>query len=159
MKKIILYSTAAFLLGIAACKKSVDFIADNTTTGTGFIPVSTNALIDFNNSPNRTLTSTLGSSTPVYPGGTLLKVELQYFSQSPIREIVLYETVGSGSRTQVATIPYAPAFSTIKRLDTLLVPYTVPASAAANTGIKLEYEIVNQNTLKLTRTGWIRKNP
>lgn len=160
MKKIILINAVFALLVLTACKKSVDFIGDNTTaTGTGFIPVSTNPLIDLNNTPNRTLTATLGSSTPSYAGGTQLRVELQYFSQSPVKEISLFETVGSGSRNLVAMVPYTPAYSNIKRLDTLIVPYTIPTAVAANTGIKLEYEIVNQNALKLVRTGWVRKNP
>jgi hypothetical protein len=160
MKKIFLILSAAIVLFITACKKSVDFIADNTNvTGTGYIPVSSNPLIDFNVTPNKTLTATLGTSTPVYTGSSMLSVELQYFSQGPVKEINLYATVGTGLRTLVSVTPYAAAFSQIKRLDTLMVSYVVPASVPANTGIKLEYEILNQNALKLIRTGWIRKNP
>jgi hypothetical protein len=161
MKKIILIiNVAIVLLCIGCSKKSVDFIADNTSnTGVGSIPVSSNPLIDFNITPNKTLTGTNVAATPVYPGAAVLKVELQYFSQSPVKEINLYETVGTGARTLVSKTPYAPAFSQIKRLDTLMLLYTVPTTAAANTGIKLEYEILNQNALSLTRVGWIKKNP
>lgn len=67
--------------------------------------------------------------------------------QPPIQAVHL-------SRTQVFNMPYASSFSQVKRLDTLLVPYTVP-TVASNTGIKLKYEIVNQNALKLTRIAWI----
>jgi hypothetical protein len=139
----------------ASCKKSVDFIADNTyETGVGSIPVSTNPLTDL--ITNRALTATLTASTPRFNAGTAISVELQYFSQSPVKEINLYATVGAGARVKVSTQPYQSAFSQVKRLDTLLVPYTVPLGTASNTGIKLEYEILNANTLSLLRTGWIR---
>ena len=55
----------------------------------------------------------------------------------------------------VTTSPYASAFSQSKRLDTLLVPYSVP-TATAGTVVKLEYEILNQNALKTTRTAYVK---
>jgi hypothetical protein len=140
---------------LIACKKDVDFIRDNTeTTGAGSYPISSNALIDV--TTNRTLSTSLTSSTPRFNAGSDLNIELQYFSESPIKEVNLYSTVGTGARTKVFTKAYTPSFSSTKRLDTLMVPYQVPANATSNTGIKLDFEIVNQNTLSLTRTGWLR---
>lgn len=153
MKKYILILAGA-IFTLMACKKSNDFIADNTTvTGVGSYPIFANPLIEF--ASNKTLTGTLGSATPTYAVGTNTTVELQYFSETPIKEINLYATVGAGARTAVYNKPYMASYSALKRLDTLMVPYTIPTAPAA-TGVKLEFEIVNQNALKIIRTGWMR---
>ena len=143
---LILASFAA----MAACTKSKDFIEDNTTsTGVGSRPVSTN--------PLRIVTATpvVDLNNAKFAAGATFKTELQYFSESPVKEVNFYTTVGTGARTKVATFPYASSFSKIKRADTLLVPYTVPA-APVNTSIKLDYEILNQNNLSLVRTATIK---
>ena len=49
-----------------------------------------------------------------------------------------------------------PAFSNSKRLDTLLVSYTIPTEPASNTVIRLDYEIKNQNSLSATRTAYVK---
>ena len=145
MKKNLLYTIIAAALVMAACKKTQDINRDYAIpTGKGSYPVSTNALVDL--STNRNL------GTVNLAGGYAFNTELQYFSQEPVKEINFYSTIGSGARTKISTTPYAPAYSNIKKLDTLLVPYTIPAGQAAGTSIKLEYEIVNQNTLNLVRT-------
>ena len=146
MKKNFLYTMAAAVLVISACKKSQDINRDYAIpTGMGSYPVSSNALVDL--STNKTL------GTDNLSGGYLFNTELQYFSQDPVKEINLYSTVGTtGARTKVSTIPYAAAYSNMKKLDTLLIPYTIPTALAVDTKIKLEYEIVNQNTLNLIRT-------
>jgi hypothetical protein len=140
---------------LAACDKSQDFLRDNTSpTGTGYAPISNNTLQDVTASPIKNL-GTGTSSATVYAAGATFKTELTFFSQSPVKEINLYNTIGSGARTLVSTSPYASAFSQRKRLDTLLVPYTVPV-ATAGTVVKLEYEILNQNTFKATRTAYVK---
>jgi hypothetical protein len=98
----------------------------------------------------------IGDNTTVTGVGSYPISELWYFSNTPIREINLYATVGAGARTKVFTKPYAPSFSAIKRSDTLLIPYTVPAATPSNTGIKLDFEILNENALSLVRSGWLR---
>ena len=145
------FISAIAVMCIVACKKPVDVIGNNTVaTGTGYYPVSTNALQDVTGAPVANL------GTVVFGGGYSFKTELQFFSQDPVKEINLYNTIGSGARTKVTTFPYAPAYSNIKKLDTLLVPYTVPAGLAAATSIKLEYEILNQNSLNVIRTVTIK---
>jgi hypothetical protein len=153
MKKyIFIISVGIFTL--MACKKSNDFIGDNTSiTGVGSYPICANPLVEF--ASNKSLTTSLANATPNFAVGTNTSVELQYFSETPIKEVNLYATVGAGVRTAVYNKPYTASFSAIKRLDTLMVPYTIPSAPAA-TGIKLEYEVVNQNALKITRTGWVR---
>jgi hypothetical protein len=143
---LIIFCTTFFV----ACDKNNDFLEQNTTaTGVGYAPVSNNTLQDVTANPVKNLGTTTSSAT-VYPAGANFKTELTFFSQSPVKEINLYNTIGSGARTLVGTWPYAPAFSNAKRLDTLLVPYTVP-TATSGTVIKLEYEIKNVNALSVVR--------
>jgi hypothetical protein len=140
---------------LAACDKSQDFLRDNTTpTGVGFAPTSNNTLQDVTANPIKTLGTTSSTAT-AYAAGASFKTELTFFSQSPIKEINLYNTIGTGTRTLVTTSPYVSAFSQSKRLDTLLVQYSVPA-ATVGTVVKLDYEILNQNALKTTRTAYVK---
>jgi hypothetical protein len=140
------------LLSIAACfascKKSKDFIADESTHSGGYLPVSTNALVD--------MADNLAINARAYAAGASFKTELQFFSIDPVKEINLYETVGAGTKTKLTTWPYASAYSSIKKLDTLLVPYTVNATLASGTSIKLDFEILNLNTKSLVRTATIK---
>lgn len=130
------------LIAINACKKSADFIADNSTpTGKGFRPVSTNPLWDM--APP---VSALNNKS--YSVGQTFTTEIQYWSESPVKEISLYNTIGSGTKTLVKSYPHKAAFSSIKRMDTLLVSYTMPA-AAVGTRIALDYQIWNENGLGL----------
>jgi hypothetical protein len=156
MKKLviiasIIWSTTTWV----ACDDKQNFIRDNVNpTEVGSIPVSANTLQDVTANPLKTLGTTTAGAT-VYPAGASFKTELTYFSESPIKEINLFTTVGTGTRTLTTTIPYTPAFSASKRLDTLLVPYTVPA-ATTGTVVKLEYQILNVNTLNVIRTAYIK---
>jgi len=145
------YITIAMIIStLVACTKESDFIEDNTDpTGAGSRPVSTNTLYDVGRAGNPALNA--GSYAP----GSEAKTELQFFSDSPIKEINLYSTINT-VKTLEATIPYAPAFSKFKGNDTLLVTYTVPA-LPAGTSIKLDYEIMNENTLSVTRTATMRR--
>jgi len=144
----------AILTGMAACKKSKDFTQDNTTpTGVGYTVVSANPLQDVTANPIKTLGTSSGSAT-AYPAGSSFKTELTFFSQSPIKETTLSATI-SGTKTLVTTIPYAPAYSKAKSLDTLLVPYTLP-SATSGTVIRLDYQITNVNTLNTVRTVYVK---
>jgi hypothetical protein len=152
---------AAFIFTAAAvlysCEKSNDVIEESTTpTGVGYYPISNNAIQDFNITPARSLSTTSGSAT-AYAGGANIKAEVTFFSQSPVKQTVLYNTIGSGTKTAVATIPYTPSFSTLKGVDTVMVNYTVPTAPAANTVIRLDFEVENVNALKVVRTVYIRK--
>ena len=144
------YIVVLFVIaGLVACAKNDDFIAENASeTGVGYYPLSANTLVDMATNTNINNAS--------YTGGTTFKTELQFISQSPVKEINLYNTIGSTARTKVATFPYASAPSKIKGTDTLLVPYTVPTGLAAGTSIRLEYEILNINGLNIIRSATIR---
>ncbi|MBN8782098.1 MAG: hypothetical protein ABS85_12025 [Sphingobacteriales bacterium SCN 48-20] len=136
------------ILALAACDKSHDFIRDNASpTGLGYAPVSNNTLQNVVPTPPVNLGTSAATAT-AFAAGATFRTELQYFSQSPVKEIQFYNTIGAGTRTQVAVYPYASAFSQSKRLDTLLIPYTIP-TAASGTVIKLEIDILNENGLRL----------
>ncbi len=143
-KFLIVAVIAAFSI-LMACTKEKDFVADNASaTDVGYRPVSSNPLRIIG-------TAGLALEGAKFTPGTVVTTELQYFSESPIKEVNLYSTVGAGARTKIITIDYKPTFSAFKGMDTLLVPYTMPAGASA-TKIKLDYEILNQNTLSIIRT-------
>lgn len=134
---------------IFACAKNEDFIQESITeTGVGYYPLSANTLVD--------MASNTNINNAVYASGVTFKTEIQFISQSPVKEINVYGTAGSAARTKQATYPYVAAHSAIKGTDTLLVPYTVPAGLAAGTSIKLEYEILNQNSLSIIRAATIK---
>ncbi|AMM52050.1 hypothetical protein TH61_13840 [Rufibacter sp. DG15C] len=156
MKRIINY-LFVLVLGSAlltSCYDEPDFIKDNTTpTGKGSVPVSGNDLIDLAN--GRIALSTSATAPNSYAAGEKISFELGFFSDSPIKEINLYETIGTGARTKVQTYPYKPAFSQTDRTDTLIVNYTVP-QVPSKSVIKLETEILNENGLNLIRTFYVQ---
>lgn len=156
MKKLPFYISLIALsaFSLTACYDEPDFIKDNTTpTGVGSVPVSANELRNL--ATNTILSTDNNANTNQFSPGAEIRYELQFFSESPIKEINVYETVGSGTRTKVKTYPYAPAFSKTDRTDTLVVAYTVP-QAPVGTNVKVDTEILNQNNLNIVRSFWVR---
>ena len=151
-----IFLPVALVTILADCKKSTDFTNDSSIpTGIGYTPVSANPLQDITTTPPKTLAISATSATP-YPAGSSFKTELTFFSQSTIRITTLYATIGATAKVAVDSFPYASAFSQSKRLDTLLVPYTLPASAASGTVIRLDYQITNVNALYVVRTVYVK---
>ena len=66
-----------------------------------------------------------------YSSGEVVTFELQFAQQTdPIKQVVILQKLEPARDSVVVqTIPYAPAYSRIRRVDTLLVRYTVPAGA------------------------------
>lgn len=150
MKKYVLLITVLSSILFVACEKPNDVIRDEADpTNLGSRPVSTNPLRDLDLAAKPTI------DTRSYAAGTTVRTELQYFSESPVKEVALYQTI-SAVTTLVQTYPYAPTFSRSKGMDTLVIPYTVPVGASG-TSIKLDYIIRNVNTLSLTRTATIKR--
>jgi len=149
------YILVTIVLTLAtACYDDKDPVADITTpTGKGYYPVSANTFTDLVNAGTIT-------ANRVYKPGTDIAFELQYWSEDPVKEINLYQTVGAAAREKIFTGAYAQvkAFSKIKSADTLVFHYTTPP-AASTTNIKLEVEIVNENTLSLTRSLTLQSKP
>jgi len=142
------------LVLITGCYDDKDPVADITTPGgKGYYPVSANTFTDLVNAGTIT-------ANRVYKPGTNIAFELQYWSEDPVKEINLYQTVGTTAREKIFTGAYAEikAFSKMKSSDTLIFRYTAPLVAAA-TNIKLDIEIVNENTLSLTRSLTLQSKP
>lgn len=142
--KIITFFILTLVLSTVACTKATNFVADNTTpTGIGSYPVSSNALTD-------TVTKkAINSNATDFTVNKLIVFELQFFSPSPIKEVDVYATVGTAARVQILNWAYKSQYSSIKKLDTLLINYTVP-NVASGTSIKLDADVVNVNGLSLT---------
>ena len=150
MKKYLFIITILAALVFVACDKPNDLIRNEADpTNLGSRPVSTNPLRDIDLAAKPTL------DARSYPAGSTVRTELQFFSESPVKEIAVFQTI-SAVTTQVSTIPYAPAFSKYKGTDTLIVPYVIPAGASG-ANIKIDYIIRNVNTLSLTRTATIKR--
>ncbi|WP_256012346.1 hypothetical protein [Desertivirga xinjiangensis] len=94
--------------------------------------------------------SVVPPQTSRVPAGSSLQLDLRYWSDDPVDKINLYATVGTGARQAVSTSAYAKAYSAVSRTDSLLLPYQVPAGLASGTSIKLDVEVLNQNTLSRT---------
>ena len=79
-------------------------------------------------------------SATTYTPGSTASVQLEYWCNEGIKEIKVYQRVGSATatRTLLATLPYTPAFSQLKQQDTLLYSYVVPAGNPANTQIFID---------------------
>lgn len=131
MKKYNYLFLFALVVGIfSACYKSSNWLDDNVTGGKFYPNVFFNAL-----------------DSATFTKGLTVRCNIEYWSQDPIKEIRFYDSVGTTARRVVATIPYTPAYSAFKKSDTLIYQYTVPVSAASNTTIRLDAEVVNQNGL------------
>lgn len=83
-------------------------------------------------------------STTFTPGRTA-RIQLEYFCNDGMKEIKVYQRVGSSTaaRTLVTTLPYTPAFSKLKQQDTLVYQYPIPTGNAANTQIFIDAEAVS----------------
>ena len=141
-------TTALILLvSLSACYEEDDndkVLFDHATPGKGFYPVSGNTFTNLNSPTNTTWR---------YTGGSALALELVYWTEDRVKEINMYATIGTTPREKIYSGQYAEiaAFSKMKSADTLILRYTVP-TVAAETTIKLEMEIINENTLTLTRS-------
>lgn len=151
--RYILFILATGLIS-GACYDDKDPVAEIITpTGKGYYPVSGNTFVDLVNA------GTIGANR-IYAPGINIAFELQYWSEAPIKEINLYKTVGTTAREKVYSKPYSEvkAFSRRKSADTLIFHYTTPV-VATTTNVKLEVEIVNDNTLSLTRSLTLQSKP
>ncbi|MBT1710840.1 hypothetical protein KK062_21540 [Fulvivirgaceae bacterium PWU5] len=142
-----LITTLILFVSLSACYEEDDndkVLFDRAAPGKGFYPVSGNTFTNLNNPTNTTWR---------YAGGSDLALELVYWTEDRVKEVNMYATLGTGPREKVYAGQYAEiaAFSRMKSADTLILRYTVP-TVAAETTIKLEMEIINENTLTLTRS-------
>jgi hypothetical protein len=119
------------LVGASSCYKEKNWLDENVNSTNRFFPN-----IFFN---------TLDSAN--YPKGFAVRCNFEYWSQDKIKEIRIYDSIGTAARKVVATLAYTPAYSAIKKSDTLLYQYVVPATAASGTTIRLDAVVENENGL------------
>lgn len=102
------------------------------------------------------LQNALGNATK-YAVGETVTFELQFAPQTdPVKQIVILQKVEPGrDSTVVQTIPYAPAYSRIKRADTLVVRYVVP-QAANKALVRVDARVDSNNGQTKLRTFYFR---
>jgi hypothetical protein len=125
-------------------------VEDLSALEPGHVPVSANTFVDLLNADSKF----------TYRSGTEMAFELVYWSDDPVKEINLYETLGADAKERIVHAAYGDvaAFSRIKSADTLVFRYTTPI-VAQKTTVKFDIEIVNENTRSLNRTLSITVNP
>ncbi|MCC3157546.1 hypothetical protein LJ737_09865 [Hymenobacter sp. 15J16-1T3B] len=98
------------------------------------------------------LANSFGTATK-YAAGETFTFEVQFAQQTaPVREIRIIQRIESNpDSTVVQTIPYRAAYSRLKRADTLVVSYTVPA-AANKTRVRVHAQVVADNGQTKART-------
>jgi hypothetical protein len=92
--------------------------------------------------------------------GVVVPFEVQFASNSPIREINAYQvvnrTVGTTTTrdtTRFFTAPYQAAYSTLKQTDTLVITHTTP-SVVRSTGTTVAVNIIAE---VVTQSGLLRR--
>ena len=130
----------ALALLATGCKKELDDYY--TTTGAQF--------------PTLLTTNALGTATK-YATGEVVSFELQFAQQTdPIKQLVILQKVEPARDSAVVqTLPYAPAFSKRKNVDTLVVSYTVPAGANKAL-VRVDARVDSQNGQTKTRSFYFR---
>lgn len=138
-RNVILLATLILTLILNACDREKDLI---------YSKVSDDRL--------PTIVANTNFVTPTIPTagiakGTALKIEFNFISADPIKEIQFYEKIGLTDSVLIAKVPYQPAFSKLKNCDTLLFDYKAPTTAVTGTAIVFRARVVNQNGLTKDR--------
>lgn len=106
--------------------------------------------------PTLLTTKSLGTGTK-YATGETVTFELQFAQQSsPIKQVVILQKVEPARDSAIVqTLPYAPAFSRRKNLDTLLVTYVVPAGTNKAL-VRVDARVDSNNGQTKTRSFYFR---
>ena len=106
--------------------------------------------------PTLLTTNALGTATK-YATGETVTFELQFAQQtSPIKQVVILQKVEPARDSAIVqTLPYAPAFSKRKNLDTLLVSYVVPAGTNKAL-VRVDARVDSNNGQTKTRSFYFR---
>ena len=106
--------------------------------------------------PTLLTTNSLGNATK-YAVGEVVTFELQFAQQTdPIKQIVILQKVEPARDSAVVqTIAYAPAYSRIKRTDTLVVRYTVPPGDNKSL-VRVDARVDSQNGQSKVRSFYFR---
>lgn len=87
-----------------------------------------------------------------YELGETVGLDLRFFSDDEIQEIVLSSIIGS-QKEEVATFDYVPNFVADSQTDQLLMEYTIPNELPEGVDrIELEANVINENQFNRTAT-------
>lgn len=136
MKKLVLFVAVGFLM--MSCLKEDNWLKDNIEeTGNRYPNIS-----DFE----------IENLKDEYDEGETVQLDLLFWSEDPIKEIVLRDSVVNESAQEVYS-RYSPdeaSFSEKSQTDSLRIEYEVPTVPNDPSQINLEVEIVNENGLSVT---------
>ncbi|MTI89437.1 MAG: hypothetical protein FH748_15885 [Balneolaceae bacterium] len=135
MKKTVLFLVMAFLM--ASCLEEDNWLKDNMEeTGRSYPNISD---------------VEIANSKAEYGEGEIVQLDLLFWSENPIKEIILKDSVVSQTAQQVYGKwgPDEAGFSASSQTDSLRIEYTVPVVPNDSSQINLEIEIVNENGLSM----------
>ena len=136
MKKLVLFVAVGFLM--MSCLKEDNWLEDNIKeTGNQYPNIS-----DFE----------IENLKDEYTEGEIVQLDLLFWSEDPIEEIVLRDSVVNESAQQVYSrfSPDEASFSEASQTDSLRIQYQIPTVPNDPSQINLEVEIVNENGLTMT---------
>jgi len=89
-----------------------------------------------------------------YASGETVQIRVEFWSNDPVQEIVLYDSlVNIRDREVVLTEPAANAsFSEESQTDVIILNYEVPAVPEDPTTINIQVEVINENGLSEINT-------
>lgn len=136
MKDIkIKYSFLAVLFSsimLSSCFEEDNFLDDNLTLTGNHFPVIASFSVD---------------TKSVYViNEVVTDAILSYWTEGSIKQINVYNTIGSGTKDIVSTTPYSANFIDSLRTDVFVFDYDIP-NVEPRTSIKIEVEVENVNGL------------
>lgn len=136
IKKVVLFAVVGLLL--TSCLEEDNWLEENIKeTGNQYPNIS-----DFE----------IENLKDEYAEGETVQLDLLFWSESPIQEIVLRDSVVNESPQQVYSrfSPDEASFSEASQTDSLRIAYQIPTVPNDTSQINLEIEIVNENGLTMT---------
>ena len=131
MKNNILKLSFFFLaIGIfmSSCYKEERWVEENTEV-LGYVPL----IAAFTISPEDEATS-----------GTELTMDLRYWCEDPIKEIIFYPELG-GTMLDSVIVPYVAAYSNVSQTDSLIFTYVAPTVVDTTLELIVNAKVVAQN--------------
>jgi hypothetical protein len=135
-KKLVLFVAVGLL--VMSCLKEDNWLKDNIEeTGRNYPNISDFEIENLKNE---------------YSEGETVQLDLLFWSEDPIEEIVLRDSVVNESAQQVYSrfSPDEASFSEASQTDSLRIEYQIPTVPNDTSQINLEVEIVNENGLSMT---------
>lgn len=139
LKHILVFGAAMILL--SSCYKEDYFLDDNTTSDGKHFPIVQS--VEVSNEPNSGFVE-----------GNTVELTVHYWSEDPILQYELYETVGAGSETLYSTTPYQFTYDEEAQSEVVTLTYEVPAGSSGQS-IVLNVVLVNENGLTKSKSATV----